>query len=39
MIYANLSYDEIVRLGEKRLYCSDARCYILTADPADVVNL
>lgn len=31
--------DKIVRLGKKRFYCSDAGCYILTADPADVVNL
>lgn len=31
--------DEIVRLGEKRLYCSDAGCYVLTANPANVVNL
>lgn len=35
----NRSFNKIVRLGKKRLYYSDAGCYILTADPANVVNL
>ena len=30
--------DKIVRLCKKRLYCSDAGCYILIANPADVVE-
>ena len=36
------SSNKIVRLCEKRLYCSDIGCfggYVLTADPANVVNL
>ena len=32
------SFDHMVRLGKKWLYYSDAGCYILTADPADVVE-
>lgn len=35
----NSSFDKIVRLDEKRLYCSDAGCYVLTANPANVINL
>lgn len=31
--------DQIVRLNKKWLYYSDAGCYVLTANPADVVNL
>ena len=32
------SFEKMVRLGKKRLYCSDAGCYILTANLADVVG-
>ena len=32
------SFDHMVRLGKKWLYYSDAGCYVLTADPADVVE-
>ena len=35
----NRSFNKIVRLGKKRLYCSDAGCYVLTADSANVVKL
>lgn len=35
----NESFNKIVRLGKKWLYYSDAGCYVLTANPADVVNL
>ena len=35
----NRSFNKIVRLGKKRLYYSDAGCFILTANPVDVVNL
>ena len=35
----NRSFNKIVRLSKKWLYYSDAGCYILTANPADVVNL
>ena len=35
----NRSFNKIVRLGKERLYYSDAGCYILTANPADVVDL
>ena len=31
--------DKIVKLSKRRLYCSDAGCLILTANPADVVEL
>lgn len=32
------SFEKMVRLGKKRLYYSDARFYVLTANPADVVE-
>ena len=32
------SFEKMVRLGKKRLYYSDAGCFILTANPADVVE-
>ena len=35
----NESFDKIVRLSKRRFYCSDAGCFILTANPANVVNL
>lgn len=35
----NRSSNKIVRLGKKWLYYSDAGCYVLTANPADIVNL
>lgn len=35
----NRSFNKIVRLSKKWLYYSDAGCYILTADPTNVVNL
>ena len=35
----NRSFNKIVRLGKKRLYYSDAGCYVLTADSANVVDL
>ena len=35
----NWSLEKIVRLGKKRLCYSDAGCYVLTANPADVVEL
>ena len=35
----NRSFNKIVMLGKKWLYYSDAGCYVLTANPADVVNL
>ena len=35
----NRSFNKIVRLGKKWLYYSDAGCYVLTADPANVVDL
>lgn len=31
--------DKIIKLSKRRLYCSDAGCLILTANPADVVDL
>ena len=33
------SFNKIVRLSKKRLYYSDAGCYVFSADPADVVEL
>ena len=33
------SFEHIVRLSKKWLYYSDAGCYVLTANPADVVDL
>ena len=32
------SFEKMVRLSKKWHYYSDAGCYVLTADPADVVN-
>lgn len=32
------SFEKIVKLGKRRLYYSDARFYVLTANPADVVE-
>ena len=32
------SFEKMVRLNKKWLYYSDAGCYILTADPANVVE-
>lgn len=32
------SFEKIVRLSRRPLYCSDAGCLILTADPANVVE-
>lgn len=34
----SISFEKMVRLSKKRLYCSDAGCYILAANPDDVVN-
>ena len=32
------SFEHMVRLGKKWLYYSDAGCYVLTANPTDVVE-
>ena len=32
------SFEKMVRLGKERLYHSDAGCYVLTANPADVID-
>ena len=32
------SFEKMVRLSKKWLYYSDAECYVLTANPADVVE-
>ena len=32
------SFEKMVRLGKKRLYYSDAGCYVLTANPDDVIE-
>lgn len=32
------SFEKMVRLGKKRLYYRDAGCYVLTANPDDVVG-
>ena len=32
------SFEHMVRLGKKWLYYSDAGCYVLAANPADVVE-
>ena len=33
------SFEKMVRLGKERLYYRDAGCYVLIANPADVVDL
>ena len=32
------SFEKMVRLSKKRLYYNDAGCYVLAANPADVVE-